>query len=179
MTCMILLGCVRQEGCVLCELLWGICYTLCNPMSMAQLISGKRINRKQGENKIPFLFLFSCFSIRSIVAQNGRSPLQTFFWFKIKIKILDSECQTSGTYAKRAKQEIKKDNAAACLCFLNYLAILRPAADWAVSILPWVVSPGRSYGFLWAVRVIKKSEEGRSNSGLFASKRSKTSHGAC
>jgi hypothetical protein len=31
----------------------------------------------------------------------------------------------------------KKDN---CLCFLNYLAFLRPAADRAVSILPWVVS---------------------------------------
>jgi hypothetical protein len=34
----------------------------------------------------------------------------------------------------------KKDNAAACLCFVNYLAFLRPAADQAVSILPWVVS---------------------------------------
>jgi hypothetical protein len=32
----------------------------------------------------------------------------------------------------------KKDN---CLCFLNYLAFLRPAADRAVSILPWVYSP--------------------------------------
>jgi hypothetical protein len=53
--------------------------------------------------------------------------------FKIKIKILVSECQTSGTYAKRAKQATKKDTAAACLCFLIYLAFLRPAADRAVS----------------------------------------------
>jgi hypothetical protein len=30
------------------------------------------------------------------------------------------------------------------------LASLRPAADWIVSVLPWVVSRGRSYGFLWA-----------------------------
>jgi hypothetical protein len=44
----------------------------------------------------------------------------------------------------------QKDNAAACLCFLNYLALLRPAADRAVSVLPCVVSRGRSYGFLWA-----------------------------
>jgi hypothetical protein len=58
----------------------------------------------------------------------------------IKIKILGSECQTSGTYAKRAKQATKKDNTAACLCFLNYLAFLRPAADRALSILPWVIS---------------------------------------
>jgi hypothetical protein len=53
-----------------------------------------------------------------------------------EIKILGFECQTSGTCAKRAKQAIRKDNAAACLCFLNYLAFLRPAADRAVSILP-------------------------------------------
>jgi hypothetical protein len=80
---------------------------------------------------------------------------------KIKIKILGSECQASGTYAKRAKQATKKDNAAACLCFLNYLAFLRPAADRAVSILPWVVSPGRSYGFLWAGSIFQeKCEEG-------------------
>jgi hypothetical protein len=104
------------------------------------------------------------------------------FWIcscKIKIKILGSECQTSGTYATRAKQATKKYNAVACLCFLNYLALLRPAADRTISIFPWVVSRGRSYGFLWAVRLFKKCEEGQSYSGLFASNRSKTSHGAC
>jgi hypothetical protein len=88
----------------------------------------------------------------------GKRPLRTAFSstpavFMFKFKILGSEYQTSGTYAKRAKQATKKDNAAACLCFLNYLAFLRPAADRAISILPWVVSPGRSYGFLWAVRL--------------------------
>jgi hypothetical protein len=56
---------------------------------------------------------------------------------------------------------------------MNYLAFLRPAADRAVSVLPWDVSRGRSYGFLWADSIFqKKCEEGQSNSGLFASKRS-------
>jgi hypothetical protein len=53
---------------------------------------------------------------------------------EIKIEILGFECQASGTYTKRAKQATKIDNAAACLCFLNYLAFLRPAADRAVPI---------------------------------------------
>jgi hypothetical protein len=49
-----------------------------------------------------------------------------FFFLPLEAKILGSECKTSGTYAKRAKQATNKDNAAACLCFLNYLAFLRP-----------------------------------------------------
>jgi hypothetical protein len=57
---------------------------------------------------------------------------------------------------KEGRAGNKKNNAAACLCFLNYLAFLRPAADRAVSILPWVVSRGRSYGFLWAGSIIQK-----------------------
>jgi hypothetical protein len=74
---------------------------------------------------------------------------------KSKFKILGSECQTSGTYSKTAKQTTKTDN---CLCFLNYLAYLRPAADRVVSILSWVVSLGRSYGFLWAGSIIQENE---------------------
>jgi hypothetical protein len=66
----------------------------------------------------------------------------------------------------------QKDNTAACLCFLKYLAFLRPAADRAVSILAWVVSRGRSCLFLLADSDIQEYEEGRFNSGLFASKRS-------
>jgi hypothetical protein len=54
---------------------------------------------------------------------------------------------------KEGKAGKKKDD---CLCFRNYLAFLRPAADRAVSILPWVVSPGSPYWFLWAVRLFKK-----------------------
>jgi hypothetical protein len=73
----------------------------------------------------------------------------------IEIKILVSECETSGTCAKRIKQA-RTDNAVACLCFLNYLAFLRPAADWAVSILPWVVSRDRPNGFLLAGSIIQK-----------------------
>jgi hypothetical protein len=55
---------------------------------------------------------------------------------------------------KEGQAGIKIDN---CLCFLNYLAFLRPAADRAVSVLPWVVSPGRSYGYLWAGSIIQKT----------------------
>jgi hypothetical protein len=76
---------------------------------------------------------------------------------KIQIKILGSECQASGTYAQRAKQAAKNDNAAACFYILNYLAFLRTAADRAISILPWVVTRGRSCGFLWAGSIIQKN----------------------
>jgi hypothetical protein len=100
-----------------------------------------------------------------------------------KIKLPGSECQTSGTSTKRAKQATKKDNTAACSCLLNYLAFLRPMADRAVSMVPWVVSRGRSHGFLWAFLgwfdYSKKCEVGQFNSGLFASKQSKASYGAC
>jgi hypothetical protein len=71
----------------------------------------------------------------------------------IKIKILGSECQTSGTYAKRAKQATKKDIS---LCLLNNLAFLQPAADRAVSKLPLVVSPVAHTGFSGLVRLVKK-----------------------
>jgi hypothetical protein len=84
-------------------------------------------------------------SILPWVVSRGRS--YGFLW-ACKIKILGFECHTTGTFVKRAKQATKKDNAAACLYFLNYLAFLSPAADRAVSILPWVVSRGRSYKFL-------------------------------
>jgi hypothetical protein len=57
---------------------------------------------------------------------------------------------------KEGKAATKIDNAGTCLCYLNYLAFLQPAADRAVSILLWVVSRGRSYGFLWAGSIIQK-----------------------
>jgi hypothetical protein len=37
-----------------------------------------------------------------------------------QIKLLDSECQTSGMYVKRAKEATKQDIAAACLHFLKH-----------------------------------------------------------
>jgi hypothetical protein len=40
--------------------------------------------------------------------------------------------------------------------------------------LTWVVSRGRSEVFLWADSIFQKCEEGRSNFGLFASKRLRT-----
>jgi hypothetical protein len=76
-------------------------------------------------------------------------------------------------------QATKKDNAASGLCFLNYLAFLRPAADRAVSMLPWVEAEVAHTGFSGLVRLFKKIEEGQPNSGLFAKKRSKTPQGAC
>jgi hypothetical protein len=96
---------------------------------------------------------------------------------EIKIKILGSECQTSSTHAKRAKQATKKGN---CLCFLNYLVFLRPAADRAVSILPWVVSPGRSYGFLWAGSIIQKHVRKDNPTPAYSPVSDRRhSHGAC
>jgi hypothetical protein len=65
----------------------------------------------------------------------------------------------------------KKMDNAACFCFLNYLAFLRPAADQAVWILPLVASRGRSNGFLWAGSIIQKNWGRASNSSLFACKR--------
>jgi hypothetical protein len=63
-----------------------------------------------------------------------------------QVKLQGFECRTGGTYAKKAKQATNKDNAAACLSFLNYLVFLRPAADSADSELRWVEIRGRSYG---------------------------------
>jgi hypothetical protein len=74
----------------------------------------------------------------------------------MEVKILGSEFRTSGVSAKRAKQATRKDNAAASSCLLNYLAFLQLAADRAVSIIPWVVSRGRSYGLPWADSIIQK-----------------------
>jgi hypothetical protein len=95
----------------------------------------------------------------------------------IKIKIVGSKCQTNGTRAKRAKKATKKDNAAAWLCFLSYLAFFLPAADRAVSMLPLVVRRGCLYRLLWAGSIIQKIiEEGQPNSGLFASKNLHENH---
>jgi hypothetical protein len=57
--------------------------------------------------------------------------------------------RNGGMHAKRASAENNNnDNAAACLCFPNNLVFLRPEADRTDSVLPWVVSRGRSSGFL-------------------------------
>jgi hypothetical protein len=55
------------------------------------------------------------------------------------------------------KWHICKDGEAGTKKINDYLTFLRSAADRAVSILTWVVSPGRSYGFLWASRIIQKN----------------------
>jgi hypothetical protein len=97
-----------------------------------------------------------------------------------QVKLLVSECQTRGRYSKRAKRVTKKDNAATFLCFLNNLAFLRPAADRAISILSFVVSRGRSHGFLWADSTIQKNvrKDDPTPAYLPVSDR-RRSHGAC
>jgi hypothetical protein len=62
------------------------------------------------------------------------------------------ECMRRGPSGKQ-----KIDNSAVCLCFLNFLAFLRPAADRAVSVLPWVVSRVRKYGLFWAYSMTQKN----------------------
>jgi hypothetical protein len=44
------------------------------------------------------------------------------------------------------------------MLFLTYLAFLRPEADRTALVLPWVVSQGRSYRFLWADSIIHKKK---------------------
>jgi hypothetical protein len=68
----------------------------------------------------------------------------------------------------------QKDNAAAYFYVLHYLAPLLSAFEGAGYRLPSVVSRGRSQELLWADSIDQKFEEGLSNSGLFASERSKT-----
>jgi hypothetical protein len=61
-----------------------------------------------------------------IVPKMFKSRLMTDHQQRVfQVKLVVSEYQTSGVYAKRAKQATKKDNAAACLCFLNYLTFPR------------------------------------------------------
>jgi hypothetical protein len=61
-------------------------------------------------------------------------------------------------FSSLAKNPLTRDCDAVSLlselCFLNYLAFFRPAAERAVYILPWVVSRGRSCVFLWAGSII-------------------------
>jgi hypothetical protein len=110
-----------------------------------------------GRHFYKMLFQRRSLRVHSAFSKDYQGKLLLFFrdeftlW--IKIKVLGSECQTSGTYAKRAKQATKNKQL---LEFSELPSFLRPAADRAVSILPWVVSPYRSYGFLWAVRLFKE-----------------------
>jgi hypothetical protein len=46
---------------------------------------------------------------------------------------------------QRGPAQAKKDRSRGMLVFLIYPAFLRPAADWAGSVLPWVVTRGRNF----------------------------------
>jgi hypothetical protein len=81
---------------------------------------------------------------------------------KIKIKILGFECQTSGTYAKRAKQATRKDN---CLCFLNYLASSAGSRSGCFHTTLGCKPRSLIRVSLGWFDYSKKCEEGRSNSG--------------
>jgi hypothetical protein len=89
--------------------------------------------------------------------------------YSSQVKLLVSECQTRGVYAKMASAGNKNDNAAAFWCFVNFIALLRPTADRTDSVIPWVVSRGHSYRFLWADSIVQKFKERQSKFGLFAS----------
>jgi hypothetical protein len=62
-----------------------------------------------------------------------KSPTRNEIGREKGVMLLVSECQTSGE--KKGQSKKQKNNAAPCLCFLNYLAFLRLAADRADSML--------------------------------------------
>jgi hypothetical protein len=55
----------------------------------------------------------------------------------------------------KLRQQQKITPRLACL-LLKYLAFLRPAAERAGSVLPWIVSQRISHGFLWADSIPQK-----------------------
>jgi hypothetical protein len=57
---------------------------------------------------------------------------------------------------KEGRAGNKKDNAAAFLCFLNYLALLRPAADRAVPNFLGLIAEVAHTGLSELIRLFKK-----------------------
>jgi hypothetical protein len=93
------------------------------------------------------------------------SPLSSFVETASSIHSLvsirvKSSCCVACLLGGPSRQQ--KQNAAACLCFLNYLTFHRLAADRTDSILSWVVSRGRSHGFLSADSSVQKVRNGDS-----------------
>jgi hypothetical protein len=97
-----------------------------------------------------------------------------------QVKILGSECRTSGIFAKRAKQATTKRQRRSFRVFYG-LSSLPLAGSWSGCFHTSLGCEPRSLmrASLGWFDYSKKCEEGRSNSGLFASKRSETPHGAC
>jgi hypothetical protein len=60
----------------------------------------------------------------------------------------------------RASAGNNKDNAAACLCFVNNLAFLRPAADELIQFFLGLQSEVAHKGLSGLVRLLEKREEG-------------------
>jgi hypothetical protein len=101
--------------------------------------------------------------------------LMTFFLVRSnQVKLLISECQTSGMYAKRPKQATTKRQYRGLLVF-SLLPGLNSAGSRSVCFhtsLGLQVEVAHT-GFSGLIRLFKKCEDGRSNSDLFANKRSK------
>jgi hypothetical protein len=91
---------------------------------------------------------------------------------RVRIKVLGSECQTRGTYTKRAKQATKTRRRRGLLVSSKLPGLSSASSRPGC----FHTSPGcksRSLiRFFLDFFDLKKCEEGRSNSGLFASKRS-------
>jgi hypothetical protein len=98
-----------------------------------------------------------------------------------QVKLLSFECQASGMYAKRAKQATKKRQRRGLLVFseLPSLSLARQPIGLFPSF-PGLLAEVAHTGFSGLIRLFKKkSEDGQSNSSLFAIKRSTAPHGSC
>jgi hypothetical protein len=74
----------------------------------------------------------------------------------IKIKLLRLRMPNEWHICKEGQAGNKKRQRRGLLCSLNYLAFPRPAADRAVSILPWFVTELAHTGFSGLVQSFKK-----------------------
>jgi hypothetical protein len=78
---------------------------------------------------------------------------------KFKIQVRDTRLRMPNKWHMcKEGQASKKKETTACV-FWTSLTFLRPEANRAVFILPWVVSPGRSYGCLWVGLIIRKKKK--------------------
>jgi hypothetical protein len=64
-----------------------------------------------------------------------------------QVKLLVFECKAIGMYAKSASAGNKNNNAAAFLCFLNYLAFLCRQPIGLLPYLPWLIAEVVYMGF--------------------------------
>jgi hypothetical protein len=129
-----------------------------------------------GDEKLNFMAL----SLRILLYGCELKRFWNDFLDRLKTKLLGSECQTSGIYAKRAKHAVKTRQRRSLLV-LSELPRLPSASSRSGCFHTSLGCKPKSLIWLslgWC-ECLKKWEQRRSNSGLFASKRSKAPHGAC